>query len=466
MTLKVAYCAGHGGFGVTAGKRTPDNEYEWDFNNKVVLAFEKEIEKYEDVEIKRFDDRTGRTDIPLSNRTNGARSWKADVYISIHHNALNGRWGTHTGVETYRGECVNSIRLSHILQNKLVEAYEIRDRGVKVANFHITRENNRNNIPSALLEGGFMDSTIDIIKLRDDKVLEKAGKLIAQGVAEYGNLKPKQLKTIPVDYHVVQVGDTLWSISQRYGMTVKEIENLNDGIVANALTVGSKVRIHPKETKATTPTNKSQPTPTPVKSQAPNAYTVKSGDSLSAIAARYGLKVDDIVRWNNISNPNLIRVGQVLKLNGNTTNTVTTQPTPQPVANNTPNPTNNKQYVLNRDVAGYTTAANAKNRVNRVTTVRKGTYFIFNQSQGMINVTTRQGVAGTWINPSDNSSVNTNVDFRVGQTVRIKQSARTYATGQNIPNSVKGRSFTIQQINNDRVLLREIVSWVRKTDVE
>lgn len=45
-------------------------------------------------------------------------------------------------------------------------------------------------------------------------------------------------------------------------------------------------------------------------------YTVKVGDTLSGICGRFGVKMDDVVRWNNISNPNIIRVGQVLTLVG------------------------------------------------------------------------------------------------------------------------------------------------------
>jgi len=41
-------------------------------------------------------------------------------------------------------------------------------------------------------------------------------------------------------------------------------------------------------------------------------YTVKPGDTLYAIAVKYGTTVQAIAAANNISNPNLIRVGQVL----------------------------------------------------------------------------------------------------------------------------------------------------------
>lgn len=57
-------------------------------------------------------------------------------------------------------------------------------------------------------------------------------------------------------------------------------------------------------------------------------------------------------------------------------------------------------------------------------------------------------------------------DFKVGQKVKVKSSAQKYATGQKIPAWVKGRTYTIQQVKSDRVLLKEIVSWVYKKDVE
>eukprot|EP00461_Guttulinopsis_vulgaris_P004810 UN04812 len=47
-----------------------------------------------------------------------------------------------------------------------------------------------------------------------------------------------------------------------------------------------------------------------------STYTVKSGDTLSGIAARFGCTVDELCRINNISNPNLIYVGQVITLCG------------------------------------------------------------------------------------------------------------------------------------------------------
>ena len=57
-------------------------------------------------------------------------------------------------------------------------------------------------------------------------------------------------------------------------------------------------------------------------------------------------------------------------------------------------------------------------------------------------------------------------NIKVGSKIKIKSTAKKYATGQNIPSSIKGKQYTIQQVKDDRILLKEIVSWVFKTDIE
>jgi hypothetical protein len=114
---------------------------------------------------------------------------------------------------------------------------------------------------------------------------------------------------------------------------------------------------------------------------------------------------------------------------------------------------------------GYYTATDAKTRKNKKTTVKPGVYFVFNTADGMVNVTSKKGVPGSWINPADNK-VNGKEDFKLGQKVKVKKKASKYATGETIPSWVKGKKYTIQQVKSDRVLLKEIISWVYKKDVE
>ena len=43
-------------------------------------------------------------------------------------------------------------------------------------------------------------------------------------------------------------------------------------------------------------------------------YRVKAGDSLASIAKKYNVTVEQLMKWNNIQNPNLLTAGQVLKI--------------------------------------------------------------------------------------------------------------------------------------------------------
>ena len=60
-----------------------------------------------------------------------------------------------------------------------------------------------------------------------------------------------------------------------------------------------------------------------------SSYTVKKGDTLSAIAKQYGTTYQEIAKENNISNPNLIYPGQTLNIGGNSTSQSNTSTTTQ-----------------------------------------------------------------------------------------------------------------------------------------
>lgn len=57
-------------------------------------------------------------------------------------------------------------------------------------------------------------------------------------------------------------------------------------------------------------------------------------------------------------------------------------------------------------------------------------------------------------------------DIKVGYTVKVNFSARKWASGQIIPNWVKGRMYPVVQTNGDKVLLGGIMSWIKRSDVE
>ena len=56
------------------------------------------------------------------------------------------------------------------------------------------------------------------------------------------------------------------------------------------------------------------PIPVPVSATIIETYTVRYGDTLGAIAARYDLSIEDLMRLNGLTNPNALQIGQVLKI--------------------------------------------------------------------------------------------------------------------------------------------------------
>lgn len=144
----------------TAGKRTPDGIREWSINNSVVSKIIDLLEGY-NVDIKVVNDRTGKTDTSLAERCNKANSYNADLFVSIHHNAFNGVWGTHTGTSVFIHDTLASAfskQVAEVLAPKLASYTGLRNRGVCKDNFYVLRNT---NCPAVLCEGGFMDSTID-----------------------------------------------------------------------------------------------------------------------------------------------------------------------------------------------------------------------------------------------------------------------------------------------------------------
>jgi len=107
-------------------------------------------------------------------------------------------------------------------------------------------------------------------------------------------------------YHVVGRGETVEGIASRYsGVSAEDITRAN-GIINGRIYAGSALYL-------------SGPGYVGSGSGGSTKYTVQSGDRLGDIAAKYDVSVSKLASQNNISNPNLIRVGQVLLIpNGST----------------------------------------------------------------------------------------------------------------------------------------------------
>ena len=147
------------------------------------------------------------------------------------------------------------------------------------------------------------------------------------------------LKNIPivqntgnVIYHKVQSGQTLSTIAAKYRVNVSDIKRWNN-LKSNMIYVGQKLKIYtnspPPKTSSTASTNATANTSTTNTTNTSNqssststktqniVHIVKSGETLSAIASKYGVSVENIKKWNNLSSDKL-SIGQKLTINPTT----------------------------------------------------------------------------------------------------------------------------------------------------
>ena len=104
---------------------------------------------------------------------------------------------------------------------------------------------------------------------------------------------PAPAKTV-----TVKAGDTLSGIASRFGTSWQELQRINGIPDANRIYPGQVLRL-PGGGK-----------PAPQR----RTYTVRAGDTLSGIAARYGTSWQTLAQKNGLANPNIIFPGQVLKI--------------------------------------------------------------------------------------------------------------------------------------------------------
>ncbi|UQB01743.1 phage tail tip lysozyme [Pediococcus pentosaceus] len=98
--------------------------------------------------------------------------------------------------------------------------------------------------------------------------------------------------------YTIKSGDTLSGIAQNFGVSVSNLQTWNNISNANEIYAGQTLLIYNSNGGGGSKVS----------------YTVQSGDTLSGIAARFGVSVSQLSSWNGISDPNKIYIGQVLSV--------------------------------------------------------------------------------------------------------------------------------------------------------
>ena len=155
-------------------------------------------------------------------------------------------------------------------------------------------------------------------------------------ILSYNQIKEKdilslgQIIKIPQDnfqntdyiIHIVKKGETLWSIAQKYNLTVNSIAVTNSMVNLELISIGQKIKIPffkaiiPDKKQSNSeiiPENKNESNDQ-AENLKPVIHIVKAGDNLWNIAQKYGVSVGVIVDVNNLGNKNLLSIGQKLEI--------------------------------------------------------------------------------------------------------------------------------------------------------
>ena len=157
--------------------------------------------------------------------------------------------------------------------------------------YYFIHRNTANTQP-VLVEYGFLDNVSDANLLK--KNWQDYAEAVVKALVNYLGVN---YVTDEAGYYLVQKGDSLWSISKKFGISVDKLKELNN-LSSNLLSIGQKLSISEMNDNG-------------------DYYTVKSGDTLYSIANKNGLSVSKLKELNNLTS-NVLSIGQRLLIKDNT----------------------------------------------------------------------------------------------------------------------------------------------------
>lgn len=277
---------------------------EFHFNNAVAKQLKKRLEAhgFEVVMAQEVDD-TDNYDESLKERSNFYDNKKVDIIFSIHANA-GAKTGNGAGAFYWHtskaGKQLADLYVKHwkndIKGVKIYNTGAIASKPNSWTNFHMVRET---DAPTILTENGFMTNDNDfqyIFGSKKAEYIKQVAEVHVKVACDYFKVAykkevPPAPKPAPapsnVNVHTLKDGETFWSLSRKYNVTVKEIETANPKLKATALKVGTKVNI-----------------PSKVK-----FHTVVKGDSFWSLSQKYGVTTDALQKANPKVRPTAMTIG-------------------------------------------------------------------------------------------------------------------------------------------------------------
>jgi LysM repeat protein len=177
--------------------------------------------------------------------------------------------------------------------------------------------------------------------LQPENVAAPAPQTVVEAQTQAPETKPAPEATAE-NVHIIKSGDSISGIAKKYGLKAQDIFDANKLTPKSVLQLGQKIQlpalalaekapvpepaappapVQKAETAAPTVKSESKPDAKPegspvAEAQAENIHIVKSGDSISGIAKKYGLNAQDIFDANKLTPKSMLRLGQKIQLPG------------------------------------------------------------------------------------------------------------------------------------------------------
>lgn len=236
---------GHGDRNHTSGKRSPvfpsghqlagQRLYEGESNLEMANRV-KPLLEYNGFKV--VMSRTDGVDVSLATRVNTANNLNVDLFVSLHSDAIGdgNTWMSAAGTTSFvYNTNLGVTKLADYMVDGIAASGEIPNRGYKAADYYVLRET---NMSAVLIEMFFHTNLNEATKAALDKTWrQKIAVAIAKSICQYYGLTYKQPSVNPIT-HVVESGDTLWGISQRYNVTVSTIQQRNNMGTSTVINVG------------------------------------------------------------------------------------------------------------------------------------------------------------------------------------------------------------------------------------
>lgn len=129
-----------------------------------------------------FVTRNSDYDVGLASRVAMAERVNADLFVSIHANAIDLSRPDINGLETYYYSSDRAFRLAQAIHVSILQNLDIPDRGIRTARFFVLR---KTSMPSVLVEVGFVTGGEDSVKLSNSTYRSQMARAIARGILQY-----------------------------------------------------------------------------------------------------------------------------------------------------------------------------------------------------------------------------------------------------------------------------------------